>query len=64
VPGSGLGQRLTDMLSWCRENVTAGAWDQHGHSERRKGEAPIDYARFYFANEADAAAFRRYNPID
>ncbi len=59
VPGSGLGRRLTDMLNWCRENAPPGAWAQHHHSERRKGEAPTDFARFYFANEADAEAFRR-----
>ena len=59
VPGSGGWRQLTHMHEWCRENVAASAWDQHGHSERRKGEAPIDYARFYFMDEADAEAFRR-----
>jgi hypothetical protein len=59
VPGSGLGRQLTDMLDWCRANIAAGTWAQHGHGEKRKGEAPRDYARFYFASEADAAAFRR-----
>jgi len=59
VPGGGLGRRLTEMLEWCRENVAAGAWDHHGRSERRKGEAPADFARFYFLTEADAEAFRR-----
>jgi hypothetical protein len=47
------------LLAWCRENVPAGTWDQHHHSERRKGEPPADFARFYFASEADAEAFRR-----
>ncbi len=59
VPGSGLGLRLTDMLDWCRENVAAGTWAQHHHSERRKGEPPADFARFYFLYEAAAEAFRR-----
>jgi len=59
VPGGGLGRRLTDILDWCRENIAAGAWNEHGRSERRKGEAPADFARFYFINEAAAAAFRR-----
>jgi len=59
VPGSGHGRRLTDMLDWCRDNVAAGAWAEHGHSERRKGEAPADFARFCFADEMAAAAFRR-----
>ena len=47
------------MHQWCRENVAAGAWAEHGHQVRRKGERPIDFARWYFANEADAEAFRR-----
>jgi hypothetical protein len=58
VPGSGLGRRLTDMLDWCREHVVADDWAQHGHGERRKGEAPVDFARFYFMNHVDADAFR------
>ena len=58
VPGGGLGRRLTDMLEWCRENVPAGTWVQHHHSERRKGEQPADFARF-FLYEAVAEAFRR-----
>jgi hypothetical protein len=36
VPVGGLGNRLTEMLMWCRENIPAGAWAQHGHSERPK----------------------------
>ena len=59
APGAGLGRRLTDMLDWCRQNVPAGEWAQHGHSERRKGEPPTDFARFYFLYEAVAQAFRR-----
>jgi hypothetical protein len=59
VPPGGLGRHLTDMLDWCHANVAAGAWAQHGHQERRKGERPADYARFYFATDADAAGFRR-----
>lgn len=52
-------RRLRGMLDWCGENVAAGAWDMHRHSERRKGERPVDYARFYFTIDADAVAFRR-----
>jgi len=59
VPGGGRGRRLTDMLHWCRENVPAGTWAQHRHSERRTGEAPRNFARFYFVSEADTEAFRR-----
>ena len=50
---------LTDMLDWCRENVPAATWAHHHHSEPRKGEAPADFARFYFLYEAVAEAFRR-----
>jgi hypothetical protein len=64
VPGSGLGNRLTEMLEWCGANVAAGMWSQHGHSERRKGEWPRDFARFYFSTEADAAAFKKQWGVD
>lgn len=59
IPAMGLGNQLTDMVIWCRENVTAGEWAQHNHSEHRKDEASIAYARFYFASETIAEAFRR-----
>ncbi len=58
IPGSGLGRRLIDMLDWCGENVPADTWAQHHHSERRTGETPRDFARFYFVSEADTEAFR------
>ena len=66
VPIGGLGNRLTGMLMWCRVNVGAGTWAQHGHSERPTARAvPAVSARFYFANEADAEAFRRlWQPSD
>jgi hypothetical protein len=59
VPGYGEPWPFAEMLAWCHEHIAKGAWDQHGHSERRKGDAPLDFARFYFLNEADAAAFDR-----
>ena len=61
VPIGGLGNRLTEMLMWCRANVPAGTWDQHGHSERPKKARvmPAVSARFYFASEGDAEAFRK-----
>jgi len=45
---------------WCRANVAAGTWDQHGHSEGPKKALvmPAVSARFYFANATDAEAFR------
>jgi len=60
VPAGGLGNRLTEMLMWCLTSVPAGAWDQRGHSERtHKRTVPAVSARFYFANAADAEAFRK-----
>jgi hypothetical protein len=48
------------MLIWCRQNVAAGMWAQHGHFERLTARAvPAVSARFYFATEADAEAFRQ-----
>lgn len=31
----------------------------HGHTERRKGEAPADFMRFYFSTDYDAETFRK-----
>jgi hypothetical protein len=60
VPIGGLGNRLTEMLMWCRQNIGAGMWAQHGHFERPKPRAaPAVSACFYFASEADAERFRR-----
>ena len=58
VPESGLGNRLTEMHDWCREKFVI-AWAMHAHQERRKGERPVDYVRFYFESATDAEAFRR-----
>jgi len=58
VPAGGLGERLNHMLGWCRANITAGEWGQHGRSEKALGQVPLDFARFYFATEADADLFR------
>jgi len=60
VAVGGLGYRLTEMLMWCRTEVAAGMWFQHGHSERPAARAtPKVSARFYFRNETDAQAFKR-----
>ena len=59
IPVGGLGNRLTEMLIWCRENVAAGMWAQHGNYKRPRGRGmPAVSARFYFANESDTARFR------
>ena len=46
------------MLDWCRANIAAGEWDQHGNSEKQPGQVAVDFARFYFMTEADAELFR------
>jgi hypothetical protein len=59
-PGSGEPWPYAEMLAWCRANVTAGAWEQHGWMDRRHPDEwgnPIDYVRWYFLHEADAIAF-------
>ena len=58
VPPEGLGNWLNEMLAWCRANITAGEWAQHGHSEKEAGQIAIDYARFYFMTADDADLFR------
>jgi hypothetical protein len=65
ISASGLGNRLTGMMVWCRQNVPAGAWIQHGHSEGHRYSRPADFACFYFTTESDAEAFRqRWQPGD
>jgi hypothetical protein len=62
VPPAGESWPYTQMLQWCRENVAAGGWQQHGYMDRTRHDEqgiPIDYTRWYFMNEADAAAFKQ-----
>lgn len=62
MPSMGLGGRLNEMHAWCRKNIAAGQWEQHGHRDNEQRDdrgIPIDFARFYFVSEADAEAFRR-----
>jgi hypothetical protein len=59
VPPDGLGRRLDAMLVWCRENLEAGDWAKHGHSEHVPPSLPSHIARFYFAEAGTAEAFRR-----
>ena len=59
IPGDGLGSLFTQMHDWCRDAVQIGAWAMYGHTERRKGEAPLDFLRFYFRDEAAALAFKQ-----
>ena len=51
-----------EMLAWCRANVAAGAWEQHGFMDRNRRDdngAPTDFSRWYFLSDADAAAFKK-----
>jgi hypothetical protein len=62
VPPLGLGECLNEMHAWCAENVAAGAWTHAGVTDRNRTDErgiPMSFARFYFANEADAEAFRQ-----
>jgi hypothetical protein len=59
IPAGGLGNRLTEMMAWCRQEVPAGAWTQHGRGEGHRHDRPADFACFYFMTEANAEAFRR-----
>ncbi|WP_119460633.1 hypothetical protein [Rhodospirillaceae bacterium SYSU D60014] len=57
-PRIGLGNRLNEMIAWCRTNMAEGFWDHHGHRDKLvPGTVPNDYARFYFMNEEDAKLF-------
>ena len=66
IPVGGLGNRLTEMLMWCRANVAAGTWDQRAYGERprERGGIPAVAARFYFAKAADAESFRELWGVD
>jgi len=62
VPAYGEPWPYVEMLAWCRDNVPAGAWAEHGFMDKKRRDErgiPIDFARFYFANAADADAFKR-----
>ncbi len=59
VPDDGLGRRLDTMLAWCRENMEAGEWAQHGHTEYQPPELPTHVARFYFMEAKVADTFRQ-----
>jgi hypothetical protein len=62
VPAYGEPWPFAEMLEWCNANGAAGAWAQHGFMDKKRRDErgiPIDVTRWYFANEADAKAFRR-----
>jgi hypothetical protein len=62
VPPSGEPWPFTEMLAWCQANLAVDAWAQHGFMDKTRRDEhgiPIDFARWYFANEDDAEAFRQ-----
>jgi hypothetical protein len=59
APAGGLGGRLDAMHEWCRANVAADRWEQHGQSERQPDQIAQYFARFYFMDVSDADLFRR-----
>lgn len=62
MPAYGEPWPFAEMLAWCHANVAAGAWAQRGFMDKKRRDErgiPIDYARFYFMDEAVAEAFRR-----
>jgi len=61
VPPTGLGERFNAMLDWCGERLHPDFWNCHGHTDPARRDAsgqPMDFTRFYFLEQADAAAFR------
>jgi hypothetical protein len=52
-------RQLTSMLAWCRAKLPAGTFELHHHSDDTSERGSIQYARFTFASDADASAFRR-----
>jgi hypothetical protein len=59
VPRGGLGQKLTEMLTWCRQHAARGRWDCHGHQTRAPDGTLQKFAPFYFGDEPIAKAFRQ-----
>ena len=61
VPPSSEPWPYTEMLQWCRDNIAAGAWQQHGFMDKKRRDdqgIPIHFARWYLLSDADAEAFK------
>jgi hypothetical protein len=59
VPPMGLGKQLDDMIEWCGERFTD--WTHAGITDKSRRDAqgiPMNFARFYFMDEAAAEEFR------
>ena len=62
VPTYGQTWPFVEMVTWCRDNVPAGTWEEHSFIDKTRRDErgiPIDFARFYFTREVDAAAFQQ-----
>ena len=62
VPTYGETWPFVEMLQWCRDNVPNGAWEEHAFMDKNRRDErgiPIDFSRFYFMREIDAAAFKQ-----
>jgi hypothetical protein len=62
VPTYGETWPFVEMLTWCRDNVPKGAWEEHSFMDKSRRDergVPIDFCRFYFMQETDAVAFTR-----
>jgi hypothetical protein len=61
-PPGGFATLHDRMLEWCRQGIPADNWQYFPHQDpaiRSSQGVPLRFARFYFANAADAEAFRR-----
>ena len=54
VPAKGLGQRLGELMDWCRDCAMEEEWAHHGFMGIDTG---TDFARFYFNCPDTAAKF-------
>ena len=52
-------RRFVAMVKWCSDHCKADAWICCCLPERRRGATSTGHTRFYFREDADAAAFRR-----
>jgi len=60
VPTYGETWPFVEMLAWCCDHVSEGAWEEHSFMDKKRRDErgiPIDFSRFYFMHEVDAVAF-------
>jgi hypothetical protein len=62
VSANGFGRQLTELHDWCRAQVAAGQWAQHGFQDKTRRDdrgVALEFTRWYFMAAADADAFKR-----